>query len=68
MPMASTSTANLVLNIQNNDDPVTLNGLDVAGGELTVYEKNLSDGTNPGSARADPERHLRRPPSMAYKP
>ncbi|HEX4552139.1 retention module-containing protein [Pseudomonas sp.] len=42
-----TSTANLVLNIQNNDDPVVLNGLDVNGGELTVYEKNLSDGTSP---------------------
>ena len=42
-----TSTANLVLNIHNNDDPVVLNGLDVNGGELTVYEKNLSDGTSP---------------------
>ena len=42
-----TSTANLVLNIHNNDDPVLLNGLDVNGGELTVYEKNLSDGSNP---------------------
>ncbi|WP_331695113.1 retention module-containing protein [Pseudomonas sp. ZY71] len=41
------STANLVLNIHNNDDPVLLNGLDVNGGELTVYEKNLSDGSNP---------------------
>ncbi|MGY1891725.1 retention module-containing protein [Pseudomonas sp. SDT291_1_S447] len=42
-----TSTANLVLNIHNNDDPVLLNGLDVNGGELSVYEKNLSDGTSP---------------------
>ncbi|QKV65769.1 retention module-containing protein [Pseudomonas sp. 43A] len=42
-----TSTANLVLNIHNNDDPVVLNGLDVNGGELTVYEKNLGDGTSP---------------------
>ncbi|WP_047292415.1 retention module-containing protein [Pseudomonas fluorescens] len=42
-----TSTANLVLNIHNNDDPVVLNGLDVNGGDLTVYEKNLSDGTSP---------------------
>ena len=41
------STANLVLNIHNNDDPVILNGLDVNGGELTVYEKNLSDGSSP---------------------
>ncbi|WP_213937168.1 retention module-containing protein [Pseudomonas sp. dw_612] len=44
-----TSTANLVLQIHNNDDPVTLNGLDVVGGELTVYEKNLSDGTSPNT-------------------
>ncbi|WP_085584946.1 retention module-containing protein [Pseudomonas sp. R25(2017)] len=45
-----TSTANLVLNIHNNDDPVTLNGLDVNGGELTVYEKNLSDGSSPNAS------------------
>ncbi|WP_137804493.1 retention module-containing protein [Pseudomonas sp. G(2018)] len=44
-----TSTANLVLNIHNNDDGVTLNGLDVSGGELTVHEKNLSDGTSPNA-------------------
>ncbi len=44
-----TSTANLVLDIHNNDDPVLLNGLDVNGGELTVYEKNLSDGTSPNT-------------------
>ncbi|MCE6979800.1 retention module-containing protein [Pseudomonas frederiksbergensis] len=44
-----TSTATLVLNIQNNDDPVTLDGLNVEGGELTVYEKNLSDGTSPNT-------------------
>ncbi|MBV7556468.1 VCBS domain-containing protein, partial [Pseudomonas sp. PDM28] len=43
------STANLVLNVYNNDDPVTLGGLDVYGGELTVYEKNLSDGTTPNT-------------------
>ncbi|UVM06559.1 retention module-containing protein [Pseudomonas laurylsulfatiphila] len=43
------STANLVLNVHNNDDPVTLGGLDVYGGELTVYEKNLSDGTTPNT-------------------
>ncbi|MBL0797790.1 retention module-containing protein, partial [Pseudomonas sp. B7] len=42
-----TSTANLVLQIHNNDDPVIINGLDVNGGELTVYEKNLSDGSSP---------------------
>ena len=44
-----TSTANLVLNIKNLNDPVTLNGLNVAGGELTVYEKNLSDGSSPNT-------------------
>jgi len=42
-----TSTANLVLQVHNNDDPVVLTGLDLAGGELTVYEKNLFDGSNP---------------------
>ncbi|HWD31411.1 MAG TPA: retention module-containing protein, partial [Pseudomonas sp.] len=44
------STANLVLNVSNLNDPVTLNGLDVEGGELTVYEKNLGDGSNPNGA------------------
>ncbi|MCE5985400.1 Ig-like domain-containing protein, partial [Pseudomonas sp. LF19] len=28
-------------------DPVTLDGLNVEGGELTVYEKNLGDGSSP---------------------
>ncbi|MCK8682181.1 retention module-containing protein [Pseudomonas umsongensis] len=41
------STAQLVLNVHNNDDGVTLGGLDVAGGELTVYEKNLMYGSDP---------------------
>ncbi|AZD53446.1 T1SS secreted agglutinin RTX [Pseudomonas chlororaphis subsp. aurantiaca] len=44
------STANLVLNIHNNDDGVTLGGLDSNGGELTVYEKHLSDGSSPNAA------------------
>ncbi|WMJ01516.1 retention module-containing protein [Pseudomonas chlororaphis subsp. aurantiaca] len=44
------STANLVLNIHNNDDGVTFNGLDSNGGELTVYEKNLPDGSSPNAA------------------
>jgi len=39
------STANLVLNIQNHG--VSLGGLDVTGGEITVYEKNLTEGTDP---------------------
>jgi VCBS repeat-containing protein len=42
-----TSTATLVLNIHNNDDPVTLDGLNAEGGELTVQEKNLTDGSSP---------------------
>ncbi|MGJ7518443.1 retention module-containing protein, partial [Pseudomonas baetica] len=45
-----TSTANLVLNIHNDDDGVNLNGLNVEGGELTVYEKNLGDGTSPNAS------------------
>ncbi|TDF77600.1 retention module-containing protein [Pseudomonas sp. H9] len=42
-----TSTANLKLNISNLNDPVVINGLDICGGELTFYEKNLSDGSSP---------------------
>ncbi|WP_460116181.1 Ig-like domain-containing protein [Pseudomonas sp. H2_D02] len=42
-----TSTANLVLQVHNNDDPVIISGLDTEGGELTVQEKNLSDGSSP---------------------
>ncbi|WP_456239216.1 Ig-like domain-containing protein [Pseudomonas auratipiscis] len=45
-----TSTANLVLNVTNINDPVTLNGLSVEGGELTVFEKNLGDGSSPDGA------------------
>ena len=45
-----TSTANLVLEIRNNDDPVTVDGLNVAGGELTVREQNLSDGSTANPA------------------
>ncbi|PWB33467.1 type I secretion target, partial [Pseudomonas sp. SDI] len=43
------STANLVLKVSNLNDPVTLNGLNVNGGELTVFEKNLSDGSSPNT-------------------
>ncbi|MEX0166290.1 retention module-containing protein [Pseudomonas brassicacearum] len=42
-----TSTANLVLQVHNNDDPVIITGLDTDGGELTLQEKNLSDGSSP---------------------
>ena len=34
------------MQIQNNDDPITIGGLSVNGGELTVFEKNLSDGSD----------------------
>ncbi|HGY9627566.1 TPA: beta strand repeat-containing protein, partial [Pseudomonas putida] len=40
-------TAVLELNVTNLNDPVTLTGLGVQGGELTVYEKNLADGSAP---------------------
>jgi len=42
-----TSKATLTLNVNNLDDTVTLDGLNVQGGELTVYEKNLADGSAP---------------------
>ncbi|WP_260955505.1 retention module-containing protein [Pseudomonas citri] len=45
-----TSTANLVLQIHNNDDPVIITGLDSEGGELTVQEKHLSDGSSPDAS------------------
>ncbi|MEG1042482.1 MAG: type I secretion C-terminal target domain-containing protein, partial [Pseudomonas sp.] len=32
------------------DHPVTIDGLNVNGGELTVYEKNLSDGSSPDAS------------------
>ncbi|RWU21640.1 RTX toxin [Pseudomonas alkylphenolica] len=41
------SKATLTLNVSNQDSPVTIEGLDIKGGELTVYEKNLSDGSSP---------------------
>ncbi|ROM71387.1 type I secretion target [Pseudomonas brassicacearum] len=45
-----TSTANLVLQVHNNDDPVIIRGLDTEGGELTLQEKNLSDGSSPDAS------------------
>ncbi|WP_434561966.1 retention module-containing protein [Pseudomonas sp. Z4-20] len=45
-----TSTANLVLQVHNNDDPVVIAGLDTDGGELTVQEKNLDDGSSPDAS------------------
>ncbi|TLP52260.1 MULTISPECIES: hypothetical protein, partial [Pseudomonas] len=44
-----TSTATLTLDIKNLDDPVKLCGLDVEGGEVTVYEKHLGDGSAPNT-------------------
>ncbi|WP_414867724.1 hypothetical protein, partial [Pseudomonas donghuensis] len=38
------------LNVSNLNDPVTLDGLNVNGGELSVYESNLSDGSSPSNA------------------
>ncbi|WP_434628365.1 retention module-containing protein [Pseudomonas sp. Z6-14] len=45
-----TSTANLVLQVHNNDDPVIITGLDTDGGELTVQENNLDDGSSPDTS------------------
>ncbi|MDZ3993291.1 retention module-containing protein [Pseudomonas sp. Teo4] len=45
-----TSSATLTLNISNLDDPVKLDGLEVQGGELSVYEKHLGDGSAPNAA------------------
>ncbi|VVO05402.1 retention module-containing protein [Pseudomonas fluorescens] len=45
-----TSTAQLVLKVHNNDDQVTIDGLNVEGSELTVYERNLGDGSSPNAA------------------
>ncbi|WP_409286697.1 retention module-containing protein [Pseudomonas guariconensis] len=44
------STATLVLNVTNLNDPVTLDGLAVKGGELTVHEKHLADGSAPDAS------------------
>ncbi|MCP1500345.1 VCBS repeat-containing protein [Pseudomonas migulae] len=43
------STTTITIDVNNSciNNPVTLNGLDVPGGELTVYEKNLTYGTDP---------------------
>ena len=43
------STTTITIDVNNSciNNPVTLNGLDVTGGELTVYEKNLTYGTDP---------------------
>ncbi|CAM3585636.1 retention module-containing protein [Pseudomonas reidholzensis] len=49
-----TSSATLTLNISNLNDPVTLGGLETSGGELTVYEKNLIDGSAPNDNALSP--------------
>ena len=41
------STATLKIDVSSVDHPVVIDGLSVNGGELTVYEKNLSDGSSP---------------------
>ncbi|UVJ45320.1 retention module-containing protein [Pseudomonas sp. LS1212] len=45
-----TSTADLVLQVHNNNDPVIIKGLNVACGELTVNEQNLCNGSDPDAA------------------
>ncbi|SEJ27527.1 S-layer family protein, partial [Pseudomonas sp. NFACC07-1] len=38
------------LQVHNNDDPVVISGLDTEGGELSLQEKNLSDGSSPDAS------------------
>ncbi|WP_449434373.1 retention module-containing protein [Pseudomonas putida] len=42
-----TSSATLTLNVSNLNDSVQLDGLQSPGSDLSVYEKNLSDGSAP---------------------
>ncbi|WP_166359804.1 retention module-containing protein [Pseudomonas akapageensis] len=44
------STTTITVNVQYQDDPVILKGLNVECGELTVHEQNLSDGSHPDTA------------------
>ncbi|MGL3823002.1 beta strand repeat-containing protein, partial [Sphingopyxis sp. R3-92] len=45
-----TSTATLTITINGANDGVTINGLDVEGGEVIVDEANLIDGSSPDAA------------------
>ncbi len=45
-----TSSATLTITINGADDGVTITGLDVAGGELTLNEDDLADGSSPDAA------------------
>ncbi|WP_459208179.1 retention module-containing protein [Pseudomonas sp. MLB6B] len=45
-----TSNATLTLNVLRPDNPVQLQGLDVQGGELTLFERYLADGSSPDPA------------------
>ncbi|MDP3674869.1 MAG: tandem-95 repeat protein [Novosphingobium sp.] len=45
-----TSTTTLTVTINGSDDPVTISGLNVAGGEETVREDDLLDGSSPDNA------------------
>ncbi|PZT90856.1 MAG: hypothetical protein DI637_02910, partial [Citromicrobium sp.] len=44
------STTTLTIVIDGVDDPVVINGLDLQGGELTVDEDDLADGSSPDPA------------------
>ncbi|WKE65129.1 retention module-containing protein [Gallaecimonas kandeliae] len=46
----ATSTATLTITINGTDDGVSINGLDGAGAEQTVYEANLANGSDPNAA------------------
>lgn len=49
-----TSTATLTITINGADDGVTINGLNVEGGELVVDEDDLIDGSSPDDAALTP--------------
>ena len=44
------STTTVTIDVKYYDDPVILKGLNVACGELTVYEQHLGDGSHPNNA------------------
>lgn len=45
-----TSTTTLIITINGADDGVTINGINAEGGDLTVDEDDLSDGSSPDAA------------------
>ena len=48
--VGDSATQNLVFTINGTDDEVTITGIGAAGGDKTVYEANLTDGSSPNAA------------------